>query len=85
MARVEYSHKGNAVSVDNVLSARAALGVASRRTTSGSPDPARVITARRELNAALVERSIERAITADGSLTTDQRQRLAALLTGAAR
>ncbi len=50
-----------------------------------NPDPAAVAEARTELNAAHVERAIQRALDAAPPLTTDQRSRLAALLTDDAR
>jgi uridylate kinase len=66
---------------DPVLSARGRLaGLYSR-----DPDPAAVAEARTELNAAHVERAIQRALDAAPPLTTDQRSRLAALLTDDAR
>ncbi|MBT2549808.1 hypothetical protein [Arthrobacter sp. ISL-65] len=72
------------MSVDPVLIARSALGVASRYTRNGGPDPERVAAARRNLNAALVERAIRQALTAEPPITPEQCEQLAALLTGAA-
>lgn len=51
----------------------------------GTPDPVAVADARRELTAAHVERTIQRALAAAPPLTADQRARLAALLVGGAK
>lgn len=73
------------MSVDPVLAARSALGVASRYTHNGPPDPERVAAARLNLSAALIERAIRQAINAEQPISAEQREQLAALLTGAAR
>lgn len=70
--------------VDPVLAARSALGVASRYTRNGAPDPERVAAARRKLSAARVERAIRQALTDEPPITPEQREQLVALLTGAA-
>lgn len=73
------------MSTDPVLTARAALGVASRYTAKGAPDPDRVAAARRDLTAAKLERAIREAVASAPPLTSAQRDRLATLLTGAAK
>ncbi|MFF3037573.1 hypothetical protein [Arthrobacter citreus] len=69
--------------VDPVLAARSALGVACRHTRSGGPDPQRVASARRNLSVARVERAIRQALADELPITPEQREQLAALLTGA--
>ncbi len=68
------------MSADPVLSARSRVALAAR---SGKPEA--LTEARRNLNAAHVERAITRALAAAPPLTDEQRARLAALLTGGAR
>jgi hypothetical protein len=69
-------------STDPVLIARNRLaGLHVGRT----PDPAAVREARQELTFAKVERSIAEALDVDPPLTTDQRSRLAALLTAGSK
>lgn len=60
---------------DPVLTARSKLGAAARFGTAHD-----VESARRELNAALIERSIRAAIAATPPLTVEHRRHLAALL-----
>ena len=69
--------------VDPVLAARSALGVASRYTRHGAPDPERVAAARRNLSVARVERAIRQALTDEPPIAPEQREQLAALLTEA--
>jgi hypothetical protein len=52
----------------------------SRRDLVTPTDPAALATARRELTAAKLQRSIREALLADPPLTLDQRHDLAALL-----
>lgn len=67
---------------DPVIAARNRLaGLHSRN----NPDPAAVVEAKRELNAAHAERAIQRALDAAPPITADQRSRLAALLVGGAK
>lgn len=66
---------------DPVLIARSRLGVASRRGVRAS-DPKRYAEARRDLTAAILERQINEAISAELPLTRETRRRLAALLRG---
>ena len=67
---------------DPVLSARAAVAVASRRSRGGTADPAAIANARRELAAAKLERYVREVVAAAPPLTTEQRSRIAAILTG---
>ena len=67
---------------DPVLSARSRLANAHRRADANS---AVVADAKRELNAAHVERAIQKALDTAPPLTADQRARLAALLVGGAK
>lgn len=67
---------------DPVLAARSRLAGLHRRP---NPDPAAVADAKRELNAAHVERAIQKALDSAPPLTDDQRARLAALLAGGAK
>lgn len=60
---------------DNVLTARAHLGVAARR---GTPDD--VANARRDLRAAKLERSARETAEALPPLTDEQARRIAAIL-----
>lgn len=69
------------MSADPVRTARSRKANAVRR---GDP-PAVIAEATRELNAAHVERSIQRALSAAPPLSASQRERLAQLLTGGAR
>ena len=63
---------------DPVLSARSRLANASHR----GGDPAAVIEARRDLTAAKLERHVREVVATAPPLTDEQRNRLAALLTG---
>ena len=67
---------------DPVLSARAALGAALRRTSKrGTADAATVLQCRQNLTAAKLERTIRQALDTPPLMTTEQRRHLARLLT----
>lgn len=66
-------------STDPVLTARANIGVAKRLGTAEQ-----LAGARRDLNAAKLERAIQTALAAAPPLTDQQRARLAQLLSGGA-
>ena len=68
------------MSRDPVLTARSRVALATRHGNAEA-----LTEARRDLNAAHVERAIARALAAAPPLTDDQRHRLSALLVGGAR
>lgn len=70
-------------SIDPVVAARSALGVAMRNIASrgGTADPATIATLRRNLAAAKLERTIRQALETPPLMTTEQRRHLAHLLT----
>ena len=66
------------MSVDPVLSAGGRVAYASRGEWSGEPE--RLVEARRDLTASLLERHIRQAVAADPPMTAVQREQLALLL-----